>query len=412
MPIKKENDEGFSLQIKSDSKVVNDLLNFLVTITINPRFQFHIKINSEVKLFDFDFLISSNNKEGFLNEKICCPIEMEDYFDFILYIGTSENRLCLLTIEKKFDENIIETTINDKIAFFCSIKLQIHVKLLKKQKTNIKLKAIIDNKYKEIEIMFDSIKNCKNFGYKLINRPTKKDDNSKFFSFIFNEITAHGINKKDDYNFMTKEIPKRKPGFIDLNQPKNNLILQLKEIDINTNINIKDICNFYSRMSEEARLLPIYYLIYKSEKPSSKNQKLIMKNFHILEKLYESLILDDNQNDEDKYYEENYFHEEINEFLKSFNYMKSIIEIHDKSKENLIKKIFEFIKNKDDIFDINNNFLKTVVEKFMNSEDVGKLQEYIKKLNINLDDIKNELEEVNINEIEKEFPLIKMPNPL
>ena len=53
-------------------------------------------------------------------------------------------------------------------------------------------------------------------------------------------------------------------GFINLNKMDNIPNLKLKEINFNININIKGISDFYKRISEEARILPIYCLNYQN----------------------------------------------------------------------------------------------------------------------------------------------------
>ena len=86
-----------------------------------------------MKLFDFDFLIALNDKKGFLSKKIFCPFEKQDEFEFILYVGVSQKRICQLNLEKVYDDNFIK--INEDIRetkFLKSIKINIHVKLLKK----------------------------------------------------------------------------------------------------------------------------------------------------------------------------------------------------------------------------------------------------------------------------------------
>ena len=255
-----------------------------MTVIICRRFQFYIKICSLVKQLDFDFLISRNPKEGFLNKQIYCPFEENDSYDFILYVATSKEIINKLKIEKIYDENLIEMTDIKKIEFFCSIKYIINIRLIKKVETNIKLKAMIENKKKEINIIFTTENNSKNYGYKYIDNNITKKVNSEFFAFNFNEITAHGIENEDNQNFLLDNKLKKKPGFINLNQFHNIQILKFNQIDTNINININGLCNFYHRISEEARLLPIYYLKYKNEKQYSENQILLRKNYYFLEK--------------------------------------------------------------------------------------------------------------------------------
>ena len=392
-PLKIINKEGFALQIKSDS--ANEIISCLVTIFICQRFQFQIKLNCQVKPLDFDLLIASKNQKGFLNKKIYCPFEIQDEFDFILYIGISHNRVCKAILENDYDENLILiTNINgiNKIIFFNSIKINIHIKLLKKEETSMKLKVKIKEKTKEITIIFTSENKCKNTGYKLLENELKKEDDSDFFTFTFNEITAHGMKRKDKPEF-DNNIIRKKPGFINSNKFLKTPLPNLKEIDTNidiNNINIGEIIKFYNRISEAARILPIYCLNYKNEKSSSNVQKIARKNFYILEEIYNSLIRNDEKDAKD--YEENYFYEEIKEFIDSFNYMKSIIEIKDESIEKLIEKIKKYIKQNKII----SGPLKWIAEKFMNLTDTKKIKDLIKKYNINLEDFQDtELDDDN-----------------
>ena len=407
-PIKNQEKEGFSLQIKSEPKSINDILSFLLTVIICKRFQFYIKIYSQVKLLDFDFLISRNIKEGFLNKQIYCPFE-ENNFNFILYVATSQKRLNKLSIETIYDKNLISMNEIKKIKFFNSIQIITNVKLLKKQETNIKLKASIDNKIKEILIFFDAKNKCKNFGYKIIDNIGKKKDDSEYFAFTFNEITAHGIEIDDKKNLTIDNIYRKKPGFVNLNKINNNQILQLNELDTHIDINIIGLSNFYNRISEEARLLPIYYLNYKNEKRNSKNLIILRKNYYILEDIYNCLDLYDDDEGV-KFYEENYFFEEIKEFISSFNYMKSIIEIHDIEMDKLINKFQKYIEKNKDILEQSNESLKALSEKIKNFKKIKNLMDYMNKLGINLsdfednfDEIKNSNNEINIaNEKEKQ----------
>ena len=281
-----------------------------------------------------------------------------------------------------------------KIEFFCSIKYIINIRLLKKVETNIKLKAMIENKKKEINIIFTTENNSKNYGYKYIDNNITKKVNSEFFAFNFNEITAHGIENEDNQNFLLDNKLKKKPGFVNLNQFHNIQILKFNQIDTNINININGLCNFYHRISEEARLLPIYYLKYKNEKQYSENQILLRKNYYFLEEIYNSLDLNDIE-ENTFFYEENYFYEEIKEFINSFNYMTSILEIHDKEMDELINKIQKYIENNKDTLDPKDESLKLLYEKIKSFKNARRLSDYMKKFGINLYDLENDSEEKN-----------------
>ena len=389
MPIKTINNKGFSLLIKSGEKNGgkngNDILSCSVTVIICQRFQFEIRINCIVKPFDFEFLISQNKKKGFLNEQIYCSFEDQDEFEFILYISIQNNRICEVNFENEYNKDLIQISdIKNKDIFFNSKQINIHVKLLKKTETNIKLKATIDKIVKEINIIFTSDKEVKNSGYKYPNNFSINDE-SEFFCFSFNELSAHGMKRKDKQILILNNNKNKNIGYKNIDQINNIENLKIKEIDTHIDININGICEFFNRMSEEARILPIYCLNCENEKEksSSKNKKIIKKNFHILEELYFSLIPEE----EIKYtfYEENYFYEEIKEFIKSFEYLNSIINIKDKDLDEKINKIKNYMQeNKHK----NKNFklFQWFYEKILGFNNTRKLKEYIKKNNINIDD--------------------------
>ena len=404
-PIINQYKKGFSLQIKYDSENhENDFLSCSVCIFICQRYKFYIEIKSQVKPIDFDFLISKDIKEGFLNKKILCPFEESEDFDFILYIGISQNRLCDFKIEKIYDKKLIQIDDINQKSFLESIQINIHVKLLKKVETNIKLKAKIDNKIKELEIIFTDKNKINNFGYKVLENElnNNNNDNSGYFSFTLNEITAHGTEEDKYYYLNNKDYEQRKkPQFIKSNNFKNIVPnLKLKEIDIKVNMNVEDIFQYYNRISEEARLLPIYCLNYKNE--NIENQKLIKKNYHILESIYEDLI-HDNVNDI-KFYENNYFYGGICEFISSFNYLKSVVEFGDKDLIDKVEKILNFIKNHKNW----NLGGLSWLEKYLQDLNTKKLKEILKKLNLNADEFVDKLYKTNFNEQKEKISLNKI----
>ena len=351
MPIKNKIKDGLSLQMKSNSE--NDYISCLVTVHISQRFCFYIKIKSQIKLFDFDFLISQNINNGFLDKKIYCSYEEQDYFDFTLFIKVSNNRLCNLNLEQEYNNKI--TNIK-KTSFINSreIKIKIQRKLIKTHDSNFKLRAKIDNKIKEIIIIFTSKDKCKNDEYTYIdNEINEINTNIDFFSYSFNEMTAHGIKLDEKLIIKNdKEIKKKNIGFINLNQINIGKIPDLTQIDTKIDISLKGMTEFYSKLSEQAKLLPIYCLNHLNEKSPKTNQKLIIKNIYILEKIFNELILNDSQNV--KYLEDNFFYDYIKEFISSFIYMKSVIEIKNEQNSN---KIENTKTNEEIIKEINNPFI-------------------------------------------------------
>ena len=348
-----------------------------MTILICQRFKFEIRINCQIKQFDFDFLITQNIKEGYLKEKIYCLIDKEDNFDFFIFIGISENRLCELNFEKEYDENLVNLSeIKEKNDFikFCQIK--INIKLLKKEETNVKLRAVINGLMKELNIIFTFNNNFRNSGYKFIGNELKNIDNNSFFCFNFNELNAHGIKRKS--LILKDNNPMKNPGFIGLKHFNYSINNKLEEININLkDININSLTDFYNRITEEARLLPIYFLNSKDEG----TKKSIKKNYHILETIYDSLTMNEKQNI--IYNNDNFFYKEIRDFVEAFNYMNFIIEMKDDHMENLINDIKDYIKNNRKI---ENRFFKWLYEKFFDKETEKKLRDYIRKHKINLDD--------------------------
>ena len=355
MPHKKRIKEGFSLKIESE--YLKHFLSCLVTVYINQRFHFYIKIQSEVKSFDFEFLISKNNEDCYFEKKIYCSFEEKDDFNFTLYIKVSNNRLCYLNLKQDYNNKI--TSIKDT-SFFNSIKIKhkIERKSLEKQESNIKIKAKIDNKIKEIDIIFTSKNERKNDIFSYINNEIIFDDNSDFFSFSFSEMTAQGMKIDEEPIIKVNENIQKNKGFANLNQINYAKIPEINVIEEKLDYSLKGINEFFNRISEQARLLPIYCLNYLNNlKDNSKkdNQKIILKNIHILEEIYNGLVFHNSQNV--KFLKDNFFNDYIKDFISSFNYMKSVIEIRDRQNSNIIKhidndnEILNQLFNNDEIMD-------------------------------------------------------------
>ena len=405
MPIKNINNNGFSLIIKSDKNTeVNTFLSCSVTVIVCQRFQFEIKINSIVKPLDFEFLISQNKKRGFLNEQIYCSFENHNEFDFILYTGIQQNRVCEVNFESEYDNDLLEISeLKSKDVFFNFKQNILHIKLFKKVETIIKLKAIIDTTVKEIKIIFTSDKELQNNCYKYPNNDFKNYE-TDFFCFSLNELSAHGLKRKERPIFLINKN-KNNIGYQNIDQINNTENLNLREIDTHINKNINGICDFYNRMSEEARILPIYCLNCQNEK----QQKLIRKNYHILEEIYCGLIPGDEEINY-TFYEENFFYEEIREFIESFEYLNSIIQIKDKyldKKIDIIKR--ELKENKHKIK--NYKALQWIYEKIIGFNNIRKLREYMQKNGISLDDFDiNDLDEMQLTKKKNDSQKIENTN--
>ena len=392
-----KNKDGFSLQIKSDSN--NDKLSYLLTIYICQRFHILIKVDCQIKPFDFEFLISQDIKQGFLNKKIFCPFEQKDDFNFILYIGIAQNRFCELSFEKDYNQRCIKISQLNKTTFIESIQIKINIKLLQKEETFVKLKAKIDNKINEIDIIFTSKNKCNNSGYKSIKNEIKSNDNSDFFAFTLNELSAKGMEMEGKPKVMESKRQKNYE-IIDTNQMNNTQKINIEEINKQIKLSINGIVDFYDRISEAARLLPVYCLNYKNKSSSSKYQKLIRKNFHILEEIYKSLTQDDEI--DAKFYENNFFYESIREFIISFDYLNSVIELKDKNSEKEFKDFLEKLQNFNDNNIISklsqSKLFESMFKKFKNTELFNKILK-----NQNLEKLADSLNKTNLKDINQKI---------
>lgn len=217
-------------------------------------------------------MISQNVKQGFLNTKIFCPFD-KDEFDFILYICVSQKRLCDLSFETNYDKKCISISDLNKTSFIDSTEIKINVKLLKREETNMKIKARIDNKINEIDIIFTHKNKCYNFGYKLIKNEVGIIDNSDYFAFTLNELSAKGMEINDEPKMVSSKRKKKKFEVIATEYLNITNDIKIEEINTKINLNINDIVKFYSKISEEARLIPIYCRIIKM-----KNHQQIIRN--------------------------------------------------------------------------------------------------------------------------------------
>ena len=189
-------------------------------------------------------------------------------------------------------------------------------------------------------VYFDEQKVCKNknFGFKNIDNIEKINiiENSNYFRYYFNEINAYGnknVNYKINNNKMKCEFIYRNENIIlpKLNyEPINNIIPN--------KINISEITNFYIKLSEKARIFPIFLdYIYKKEDNIDDDDKSLydktLEDFLILKNIYQNI----KKEDEENVYYYNYFSEEINEFINSYLYLKSMVEFKSKKEIKMLK---------------------------------------------------------------------------
>jgi hypothetical protein len=197
MPTKMEKDDEFSFFINSNQNESNDiheLLSFYLNIYIGQRFKFIIKIESQIKIFDYEFRINYSGLDGFVSQQLCCPSNTEE---FEILLNTNHNREFpyIISIEGKFD-NIKEVEGEKKGNFFNFKKLKFKIVLKKQIKTRINLVCDVNGKKKKIEIYFKDQKECLNF--RIVNfEESMKLDESCFFSFYVNEINSKGLDKDE-----------------------------------------------------------------------------------------------------------------------------------------------------------------------------------------------------------------------
>ena len=98
----------------------------------------------------------------------------------------------------------------------------------------------------------------KNFGFKNIDEAEriKSINNTNYFRYYFNELNAYG-NKNGNYKINKNKM---KCEFIYKNGEFKLTKLNYESIKtfIPNIINIQGISNFYKKLSEEARIFPIY----------------------------------------------------------------------------------------------------------------------------------------------------------
>ena len=142
----------------------------------------------------------------------------------------------------------------------------------------------------------NNIKN-KNFGFKNIDASEDNNINinSSYFRYYFNELNAYG-NKNENNKIKNNKM---KSEFLYKNE--NHKLSKLNNLYFNI-INppektIQEITNFYKKLSEESRILPIYinYLEKIQDSVINKNElyNKIMRNFLILQNVYQNIKKED-----------------------------------------------------------------------------------------------------------------------
>ena len=324
--IENENENEFSFFINSKQNGINnnhELLSFYLNIYIGHRFKFIIKIESQIKIFDYEFRINYSGLDGFASQKLCCPLNTEE-FEILLNANHNREFSYNISIEDRFS-HIKEIEGENKGNFFNFKKIKFKILLKKKVETKINLVCDVNGKKKSIEIYFKNQIECSNFGVLNFEENMKLDE-SCFFSFYVNEINSKGL-EKDEF---TELKPKAK-NICDykFKGPNNNNKLQNLNISLiqYPKNNIQEIINFYTRIFEFTLLFPIYYnKDLNSIASFNSNEDVLKKNFFILFDTYKDFIkkrLDNN-------YFQNFFSKEMNEFIYYFNQLLPSIDIQKK----------------------------------------------------------------------------------
>jgi hypothetical protein len=202
-----------------------------------------------------------------LREYIYCPIERNEPFYFKLRIGVDQDRIYQFSLKKIFDQKYIKIIEDGSTegSFFNSTEIIVGIKLIKKVKMDMKFIAEINGKEKVITVYFEKQRKCneKNLGFTFFENFNRSDD-SQYFGFLLNELNAHEINKNEKLN---KSNEKEKME-VQLKFENNKIHLpklsyKSYESIIPNNLTIQEICNFYTNLSEETRILPLYIDCFK-----------------------------------------------------------------------------------------------------------------------------------------------------
>ena len=327
-PEKSGKENGFSLKIKANNK---NILSFLINIEIG-RFKFFIKIHAQIKIFDYDFKVKYEGKNGYINNQLYCPINTEN---FELFINTHQNREFEFSINyEDKDNNIKLIKWENTGVLFNTKKIEFKIQLKEIKISNIIFISNINGIEKRISVIFGLNKH-QNF---ILENVENKADDTNFFGFYLNELKAHGTEKI--------KCPK-------LQEATNNKIIikseclklskiKFEQIQIPKK-NIKDILFFYNRILELSILFPIYWnsninikenidaLTYNRIDLENEKQKL-KRHYYLLMKIYEEISKNKN------YYFHNFLSKEINDFIQSFESLKKYVEFKNLNEEESVNK--------------------------------------------------------------------------
>ena len=409
MPTKIEKENELSLIINSnqnDNNNFHEILSFYLNINIGHRFKFQIKIESQIKLFDYEFRINYSGLDGFSSQSLCCPLNSEE---FDILINTNHNRefSYIINIEDKYN-NIKKIEGEKEGTFFNFKKIKYKILLKRKVETKVKLICEVNGKKKRIEIYFKNQNECSNFG--ILNfEDNMKLDESCYFCFYINEIDSKGLEKEK-----IREIKKKAKNMIDFKCKSQNKNIKLQKMDISLiqypKNNIQEIINFYNRISEFSFLFPIYY--NKDLNPTfDSNEAILKNNFFILLGIYNELI---EQRLANNYYQ-NLFFKEMNEFMLYFNKLLPSIDIQKKKEgpkniqktQNANKKEISEENEEEDISEenIEDSFERNKLKDFINSGQNenkyfkkvnGKIKKVLKINMVNKDNINNKNKQITI----------------
>ena len=149
MPTKIEKENEFSIIInsnKNDDNNVDEILSFYLNVYIGHRFKFQILIESQIRLFDYEFRINYSGLDGFVSQKLCCPLNCEE---FGILINTNHNRefSYIISIEDKYN-NIKKIEGEKEGTFFNFRKIKFKILLKKKVETKVNLICEVNGKKK------------------------------------------------------------------------------------------------------------------------------------------------------------------------------------------------------------------------------------------------------------------------
>ena len=326
-PEKSGKENGFSLKIKANNNENNNkTLSFRINIDIG-RFKFFIKIHAQIKIFNYDFKVKYEGKNGYINNQLYCPINTEN---FELFINTHQNREFEFSIDyEDKDNNIRSIKWENKGVLFNTKKIEFKIQLKESKISNIIFISNINGIEKRVSVTF-GVDKQQNFTPENIENKT---DDSNFFGFYLNELNAQGTEKikcpklqeatKSKIIIKSEDLKLSKIKFEEIQIPKKN---------------IKDILFFYNRILELSILFPIYWNsninikgnrdVFTSNMIDLKNEKQkLISHYYLLMKIYEEISKNKN------YYFHNFLSKEINDFIQSFESLKKYVEFKNLNEE-------------------------------------------------------------------------------